>query len=79
MRFPSALTILEGTWTTRHVGVSIGPVVCGTKGTKVAARKAVEGQRKGFLEVYTSRDRAIGDPDQLIDEGPPPDRRETLA
>jgi predicted dehydrogenase len=79
VRFPSALAVLEGTWSTWHVGVPTGPVVYGTKGTLVVTRRVVDGQRKGFVEVYTSRDRAIGDPDELIEAGSLPEGRETLA
>ena len=33
VRFPNALAILEGTWTTWHTGIPTGPIAYGTKGT----------------------------------------------
>ena len=79
VRFPSALAILEGTWSTVHVGVPLGPVIYGTEGTMVITRRVVDGQRMGAVEVYTSPDRAIGDPNELIEGGPLPEGRETLS
>ena len=35
VRFPTAMALLEGTWTTWHHGVSGGPIVYGTTGTLV--------------------------------------------
>ncbi len=37
-RFPSAIGLYEGTWTTRHHGVPTGPIVYGTEGTLVVDR-----------------------------------------
>ncbi len=39
VRFPQAMALLEGTWTTRDHGVPAGPIVYGTEGTLVADRK----------------------------------------
>jgi predicted dehydrogenase len=39
IRFPSAMALLEGSWTTRHHGVSTGPIVYGTTGTLVVESK----------------------------------------
>lgn len=38
-RFPSAMGLFEGTWTTRHHGVGGGPIVHGTEGTLVVESK----------------------------------------
>ena len=38
VRFPRAVAILEGTWTTFHAGVPTGPIVYGTEGTIVVDR-----------------------------------------
>lgn len=38
-RFPSSIGLYEGTWTTRHHGVPVGPIVYGTKGTMVVERR----------------------------------------
>ena len=35
VRFPEAMGVFEGTWTSRHSGVSNGPIVYGTEGTLV--------------------------------------------
>lgn len=51
VRFPRAMAILEGTWTTFHAGVPTGPIVYGTRGTIV-----VDGAR---ALVFKER----GDPD----------------
>lgn len=39
VRFPDAMALLEGTWTTFDHGVPTGPIVYGTSGTLVADRK----------------------------------------
>ncbi len=38
-RFPSAIGLYEGTWTTRHHGVPNGPIVYGAEGTLVVERR----------------------------------------
>jgi hypothetical protein len=45
----------------------------------VVTSRTIDGRRQGFVEVYTSRDRDVGDPDELIEAGPLPTGRETLA
>jgi predicted dehydrogenase len=70
VRFPKAIAILEGTWTTWHAGVEHGPIVYGTKGTIVATRAGAK--------VYTTRSYEIGEPDQII-EGTLPEGRANLA
>jgi predicted dehydrogenase len=79
VRYPSALTILEGSWTTWSVGVPTGPIVYGTRGTLVASRKLVDGQRVPAVEVYTSREHGLAEPDQVLEGDPLPEGRETLA
>jgi predicted dehydrogenase len=80
-RFPSALAILEGTWTTWNVGVAPGPIVYGTRGTLVVSRRgAGEGQRATpVVEVYTTRAHGPAEPDQVLEGDPLPEGRETLA
>jgi len=71
VRFPKAVAILEGTWTTWHSGVETGPIVYGTKGTIVAAREGAK--------VYTTRSYMPGEPDQIVEGDPLPEGRATLA
>jgi predicted dehydrogenase len=71
VRFPRALAILEGTWTTWHVGVPTGPIAYGTRGTLVA-----DG---GVVRVYTTRSYGPGEPDQTVEPAPLPAGRATLA
>jgi len=47
-RFPSAIGLFEGTWTTRHHGVPTGPIVYGTEGTLLADSR--DGERLIRLE-----------------------------
>jgi predicted dehydrogenase len=75
VRFPKALAILEGTWTTWHVGVPTGPIVYGAQGVLVADRQG--GQQ--VVKVYTSRGYDPGQPDQIIEGDPLPEGRATLA
>jgi predicted dehydrogenase len=78
VRFPKALAILEGTWTTWHTGVPTGPIAYGSHGTLVANRRVgPDGQRTGVVEVYTSRGRP--DPDEVVEGDPLPEGRATLA
>jgi predicted dehydrogenase len=42
VRFPEAMALFEGSWTTYDHGVPTGPIVFGTKGTLVVDRKAGE-------------------------------------
>jgi len=78
VRFPKALAILEGSWTTWNVGIPTGPVVYGSKGTLVASRRTDEdGRRTAVVEVYTSR--GYGEPDDILEGDPLPERRDSLA
>ena len=78
VRFPKALAILEGTWTTWSSGVPTGPVVYGSRGTLVANRRIGEdGAARPVVEVYTSRKKH--DPDQVLEGDPLPEGRATLA
>ena len=79
VRFPQALAILEGTWTTWNVGIPTGPIIYGTKGTLVANAKMVDGKRMPVAEVYTSRGHGAIEPDQSIEGEPLPEGRENLA
>jgi len=79
VRFPKALTILEGTWTTWNAGVPTGPIVYGTQGTLVASAKMVDGRRVPVVEVYTSRSHGLTEPDQVLEGDPLPEGRDTVA
>jgi predicted dehydrogenase len=79
VRYPKALTILEGSWTTWSVGVPTGPIVYGTRGALVASRAVVDGKAVPVVEVYTSREHGLADPDQVVQGAPLPEGRETLA
>ncbi|HHY97139.1 MAG TPA: Gfo/Idh/MocA family oxidoreductase [Firmicutes bacterium] len=41
VRFPSAVAILEGTWTTFHTGIPTGPIIYGSNGTIVVDHSRV--------------------------------------
>jgi predicted dehydrogenase len=78
VRFPRALAILEGTWTTWHVGVPTGPIVYGSRGVLVANRRpGRDGRAVPVVEVYTSRGQT--DPDRIVEGNPLPEGRATLA
>lgn len=80
VRFPRALAILEGSWTTWNVGIPTGPIVYGTKGTLVASRKRKDdGQYVPTVEVYTTREHGLVPPDQILEGDPLPIGRETIA
>jgi glucose-fructose oxidoreductase len=72
VRFPKALAILEGTWTTWHVGIPNGPIVYGTQGALVPDGRTA-------VKVYTSRGYDPNQPDQVIEGDPLPTGRATLA
>jgi predicted dehydrogenase len=42
VRFPTAMAVYEGSWTTVHHGVPTGPIVYGTEGTLVVERRGDE-------------------------------------
>lgn len=70
VRFPKAVAILEGSWTTPHFGVSSGPIVYGSEGTLVC-----DGTGKGAIYVYRERD---GAPD-VYEGGSLPEGRDNMA
>ncbi len=81
VRFPHALAILEGTWTTWNVGLPTGPIAYGERGALVVASPpgAEGGQRSQVVEVYTSRGHGQTDPDQVVEGEPLPAGRATPA
>jgi len=79
VRYPRALAILEGTWTTWHVGVPGGPIAYGTHGTLVLNRRYGADGPIQVVEVYVSRSHAPAEPDQVVEGDPLPIGRETLA
>lgn len=81
VRFPKAIAILEGTWTTYNVGVPTGPIAYGTKGALVANRQAGEAGQpaREVVEVYTSRSHGPLAPDQVVVGDKLPEGRATLA
>ena len=80
VRFPTAIAILEATWTTWHTGVPQGPVIYGTRGTLVVdhAKDPSTGKDVQVVKVYTSRAYS-GEPDRLVFGDPLPKGRTTLA
>lgn len=78
VRYPQALGILEGTWTTWHTGVPTGPIVYGTQGTLVVTSREREGVRVPVVEVYTTRGYGA-EPDEVLEGDPLPEGRATLA
>lgn len=69
VRFPKAVAVLEGSWTTPHFGVASGPIVYGSKGTLVC-----DGS-KGTISIYKERN---GEPE--IYEGVSlPEGRDNIA
>lgn len=82
VRFPKALAILEGTWSTFNTGVATGPIAYGTKGTLVTSVRRHGGDHSlptSVIEVYTSRSYEPGHPDEVVDGEPLPEGRTTLA
>jgi len=77
VRYPRALAILEGTWSTFHSGIPTGPIVYGTKGTLVATHEMIEGRFTPVVEVFTER--KSHRPTQVLKGDPLPEGRETLA
>jgi predicted dehydrogenase len=70
VRFPNAVAMLEGSWTTVNSGVPNGPIVYGLEGTLVV-------RQNGDVEVYKKRFTEI--PDEIIKGDPLPKGRENLA
>jgi predicted dehydrogenase len=79
VRFPEAIAILEGTWTTWNVGVPTGPIVYGTRGALVASVDKNGGHARPVVQVYTERSHRLTEPDQVIEGDPLPEGRATLA
>ncbi|MDF1516164.1 MAG: Gfo/Idh/MocA family oxidoreductase, partial [Anaerolineae bacterium] len=71
VRFPRAMALLEGTWTTWHIGVPNGPIVYGTRGTLVIDKQQ--------LKIYTTRSFGSSEPDMVTTGDPLPPGRATLA
>jgi predicted dehydrogenase len=69
LRFPSAIAVLEASWTTFHIGIPNGPILYGTKGTIV-----MDG---GDLLVY--RERGAKAPSSVEKGAPLPVGRATIA
>lgn len=78
VRFPKALALLEGSWTTVNPGVPTGPIVYGTRGTLVfTSRRMADGRQASVVEVYVSRGAA--GPDEVLEGDPLPPDRDTPA
>lgn len=69
VRFPGAMGLFEGSWTTFDHGVSPGPIVYGTEGTLVS-------ERKGEQMVRITKG---GDDSRLVDIDPLPEGRTNIA
>lgn len=82
VRYPRAIAILEGTWSTFTTGVETGPIVYGSKGTLVVSPRQSRGDHKlgvSVVEVYTTRGGPAGKPDYETEGDPLPVGRTTLA
>ncbi len=82
VRFPNALAILEGTWSTFTSGVETGPIVYGSKGTLVVSPRKSAGDHKlgvSVVEIYTTRGGPAGNPDEETEGDPLPEGRTSLA
>jgi predicted dehydrogenase len=69
LNFPSAMAILEASWTTIHPGVPHGPILYGSRGTIVFD--------KGEVHVY--RQKGARTPDRIETGDPLPRGRATIA
>lgn len=69
-RFPKAVAILEGSWTTPHRGIPNGPIVYGSEGVLVC-----DGAGKGLISIY----RKGTTTPTVYDGGTLPEGRETIA
>ena len=69
VRFPTAASILEGSWTTVNSGVPGGPIIFGTEGTIVVGRDEVQ--------VFKTRHKET--PDKTVKPGPLPACRNNLS
>jgi predicted dehydrogenase len=81
VRFPGALALLEGTWSTWHVGVPTGPIAYGSRGTLVMrGREGTHHDRpRTVVDVFTSHSHWLTEPDQIIEGDPLPEGKATLA
>lgn len=70
-RFPSALCVLEATWSTVDHGIPTGPVVYGTEGTIIVQRRGAEGVVRLIKET--------GSEGETVPLDPLPSGRENLA
>ena len=69
VRFPSAMALFEGSWTTRHHGVATGPIVYGTTGTLVVETR----EGKPIVRLERGHETALYEPEPL------PSGRATVA
>jgi len=70
VRFPEAVAILEGSWTTVNGGVEPGPLLYGTEGTMVV-------HQNGGIDLYKTRH--TDKPDQVFSCEPLPENRNNLG
>jgi predicted dehydrogenase len=70
VRFPNAVALLEGSWTTVNGGVANGPLLYGTKGTIVV-------NQEGKVELYKKRHAGI--PDKVFTPEPIQADRDNLG
>ncbi len=70
-RFPSALCILEATWSTVDHGIPTGPIIYGNQGTIVVERRGNE----GIVRLI----KKSGDAGEIITSDPLPEGRNDLA
>ena len=70
VRFPEAVALLEGSWTTVNSGGVNGPILFGLEGTIVV-------QLDGKVEIYKKRRSQV--PDRIVEPEPLPAGRENLA
>lgn len=72
-KYPEAVAILEGSWTTVHTGVDAGPVIFGTEGTLVTSWSIIGGKTKLYTNMCNDEPGEIMELDSL------PEGRENLA
>ncbi len=78
-RFPKAMAVLEGTWSTWHMGVKNDPVIYGRKGTLVMSNREAGGKRVPTVEVFTTHSHGWSEPDEVIECPALPAGRATLG
>ncbi len=80
VRFPRAVAILEGTWTTWNVGLPTGPIAYGSRGCLVAGHRLDdEGRAIPAVSVFTRRSHGLEPADEIIEGDPLPLGRSTPA